>query len=129
MASALLGLLTTWATRRTGRFTPEHRRALHGFEDRLDEIERMEHGRHVASALESAWRDFLRDRWEIEAGSPSSRWSRELGARGASTEAGGALEKLAEDIHYLRYAPQLSSTEALQGEMVERSRQILRSLH
>jgi hypothetical protein len=129
MASALLGLLTTWATRRTGRFTPEHRRALHGFEDRLDEIERMEHGRHVASALESAWRDFLRDRWEIEAGSPSSRWSRELGARGASTEAGGALEKLAEDIHYLRYAPQLSSTEALQGELVERSRQILRSLH
>ena len=129
MASALLGLLATWVTRRSDRFTPDHRQALHVFEDRLDAIREIEHGRHVATGLEAAWRDFLRDRWQIPASTASSGWSRELTGRGASEQASEDLEKLAEDIHYLRYAPQLSSTEALHGELLQRSRQILRSLH
>ncbi len=129
MASALLGLLVTWVTRRTDRFSPEHRQALHAFEDRLDTIGDIEHSRHIAQELEGGWRDFLRARWELPPGTSSNQWSESLAERGASQRACDELERLAEDIHYLRYAPQLSSNEALESELVQRSRQILKLLH
>ncbi len=129
MASALLGLLVTWVTRRTDRFSPEHRQALHTFEDRLGSIGDIEHSHHIARELDGAWRDFLRDRWEVPSDTSTSQWSDELAERGASKKACAELGRLAEDIHYLRYAPQLSSNEALEVELVHRSRQILKSLH
>ena len=129
MATAVLGLLMTWVTRRSDRFSPEHRPALHAFEDRLATIGDIEHSRHIAAELESAWRDFLRDRWEVPPGSSPNHWSRDLGERGASERTCNEIERLSEDIHYLRYAPQMSSNEALEAELVQRSRQILKSLH
>ena len=39
-----------------------------------------------------------------------------------------ALVKLADDLHYLRYAPKLSSTDGLKRELVERSRKLARNL-
>ena len=89
----------------------------------------MEQGRHVAAALDAGWRDFLAHRWEVPATASSGQWRTALTERGASERAATELAKLAEDIHYLRYAPQLSSSEALQGELVQRSRRILKSLH
>jgi len=82
-----------------------------------------------AAELEEAWRTFLQDRWELSPGTPSTHWRLELERHGADPKASEELEKMSEDLHYLRYAPQLSSTEALQHELVQRSRQILKSLH
>jgi hypothetical protein len=128
MSAALLGLVATWVVRRSDRFGPQHRQALHAFEDRLHDLGRTgAHGR-IAAELETAWREFLRDRWDVSPGTATGRWHDELRGRGASDAAGSELARLVEDLHYLRYAPQLSSNEALEAELVQRSRQILKSL-
>lgn len=129
MLAALVGLVAVWATRRSDRFTPEHREAVHRLEDRLESLAALDRPRQVAAELEAAWRDYLENRWEIGPAVPANRWREELTSRGADERSSRDLEGLVEDLHYLRYAPQLSSTEALQGELVQRSRQILRSLH
>ena len=51
-----------------------------------------------------------------------------LAARGVESQVAGDLVKLADDLHYLRYAPKLSSTEELQRELVERSRKLARAV-
>jgi hypothetical protein len=127
--TALLGFVATWVTRHTGRFTPEHRAALHRLERHLDQTPTHERPRQAAAELEEAWRTFLRDRWDVAPGTPSTQWREELERHGAHHKASEELERMSEDLHYLRYAPQLSSTEALQQELVQRSRQILKSLH
>lgn len=129
MLTALLGLVVTWATRRSDRFSADHRQAIHELEHRLELAEEIDRPRQLASALEGAWCDYLRDRWEIDPSIPLNRWHTELHARGANDRASRDLERLCEDLHYLRYAPQLSSTEAIEREMVQRSRQILKALH
>ncbi|MDX1643316.1 MAG: BatD family protein, partial [Thermoanaerobaculia bacterium] len=129
MLAALLGLVVVWATRRSDRFTPEHREAVHRMEDRLESLAALDRPRQVAAELEAAWRDYLEHRWEVAPGVAANRWHDELTQRGANERASRDLERLVHDLHYLRYAPQLSSTEALQSELVQRSRQILRSLH
>jgi hypothetical protein len=51
-----------------------------------------------------------------------------LEAREADPAAAAELQRLAEDINYLRYAPQLSETGGLVAEAVDRSRRLLRRL-
>lgn len=84
--------------------------------------------RQVAGAIEDAWRDFLAARWSVPRGTPSSRWSRLMTTQGAPRDAAEELVALADDLHYLRYAPKLSSTEEMQRELVERSRRLARRL-
>ncbi|MEM1205783.1 MAG: BatD family protein [Acidobacteriota bacterium] len=99
---------------------------------RLLEQLKLAHGEQrpgqAAAAIEDAWRAYLETRWRIPRSEPSSRWSRLLAERGAPRGASEDLVKLAEDLHYLRYAPKLSSTEELQGELVERSKRLSRAL-
>ncbi len=84
--------------------------------------------RHSAARLEEAWRGFLEERWGITPGTPSTRWGQLLKAAGAAPASAEELVGLADDLHYLRYAPQLSSTEELRRELLERSRKIARRL-
>ncbi len=84
--------------------------------------------RRAAAEIEEAWREFLHDRWDLPQGSPSTRWGALLADRGARKSAADELVKLADDLHYLRYAPKLSSTEGLQRELVERSRRLARAV-
>ncbi len=84
--------------------------------------------RQAAAEIEDAWRDFLHDRWQLPPGTPSTRWATLLAARGVKSRVAGELVKLADDLHYLRYAPKLSSTEELQRELVERSRKLARAV-
>ena len=70
-----------------------------------------------------AWRRRL-----LPPGTPSTTWAERLASAGAEREAAAELARLADDLHYLRYAPQLSATAALQREAVERSRRLLRRL-
>lgn len=97
-------------------------------ERRLREAETETRPRQAAARIEEAWRELLAVRWEIPSGTPPRRWGEALAARGAEPVAAAELLRLAEDLHYLRYAPQLSETGGLVTEAVERSRRLLRRL-
>ena len=84
--------------------------------------------RQVAAGIEDAWREYLATRWSVPRGTPSSQWSRIMTTHGASRDAAEELVALADDLHYLRYAPKLSSTDEMQRELVERSRRLARRL-
>ncbi|MCG8458546.1 MAG: BatD family protein, partial [Holophagales bacterium] len=84
--------------------------------------------RQTAARVEEAWRGYLSERWNIPTGTASSRWSQLLEAEGVSPAAAEELVQLADDLHYLRYAPKLSSTDDLRRELVERSRRLVKSL-
>jgi hypothetical protein len=104
--------------------------ALHGdaVERRLREAESEPRPRQAAARIEDAWRELLAARWKIPSGTPPRRWSEALAARGAEPATAEELLRLAEDLHYLRYAPQLSETGGLVTEAVDRSRRLLRRL-
>jgi hypothetical protein len=95
---------------------------------RLREAEGEERPRQAAARIEEAWRDYLAARWSLPPGTASTVWAERLAAQGAEREAARELVQLADDLHYLRYAPQLSATETLRREAVERSRRLLRRL-
>ena len=106
------------------RRDPRRRRLL----ERLAAADDERQPRKAAAEIEDAWRQLLHDRWGLPPGSPSTEWGTLLAARGARTKTADELMKLAEDLHYLRYAPKLSSTDELQHELVERSRKLARAL-
>ncbi len=121
----LILIAVALAARRRGTSRhPERRRLLAS----LRAAAASSQPRQAAAEIEEAWRDFLHDRWDLPPGAPSTRWSSLLAARGARKEVAGELVKLADDLHYLRYAPKLSSTEELQRELVERSRRLARAV-
>jgi hypothetical protein len=95
---------------------------------RLDEAAAETRPRQAAARIEEAWRDFLVERWDIAPGTPSPRWGEALRNQGADPAAAGDLARLADDLHYLRYAPQLSACETLCGEVLATSRRLLRRL-
>jgi len=84
--------------------------------------------RQTAARIEEAWHGFLAERWEIPAGTPPPRWGALLCDRGADPQAAADLVRLADDLHYLRYAPQLSAVESLSAEALSSSRRLLRRL-
>ena len=82
----------------------------------------------IAVEIEDAWRQFLVQRWEVPEDADSSRWGDILASRDVDSEIAAAMGKLASDLHYLRFAPQLSSTESLRSDLFETSRVLLRGL-
>jgi hypothetical protein len=84
--------------------------------------------RDAAIRLETAWREFVRERWEISPGVPVAHWPERIVAAGGTASAARALVELFEELHGLRYAPELSEVEALRAEAVERSRRLARDL-
>jgi hypothetical protein len=84
--------------------------------------------RQAAARIEEAWRGFLAERWEIPAATPPPRWGALLRDRGADPQAADDLVRLADDLLYLRYAPQLSAVESLSAEALSSSRRLLRRL-
>ncbi len=110
------------------RAGPSHRTERRRLLARLAGAMTESQPRRAAAEIEEAWREFLHDRWDLPRGSPSTRWGTLLAERGARKSAADDLVKLADDLHYLRYAPKLSSTEGLQRELIERSRKLARAV-
>jgi len=104
------------------------REARHRLERGLREAQGEGRPRQAAARIEESWRQFLAERWEIPPGTPSTRWGDLLAARGADPGAARELVHLADDLHYLRYAPQLSTCESLCGEVLSRCRPLVRKL-
>lgn len=107
---------------------PFHRAEGDAMERRLREAAAESRPRQAAACLENAWRELLAERWDIPLGTPAARWGRMLAERGADPAASEELLRLAEDLHYLRFAPQLSETGSLVTEAIDRSRRLLRRL-
>jgi hypothetical protein len=84
--------------------------------------------RQAAALIEEAWRDLLAGRWGIPAATSSSHWPAMLAERGVAPDALDELGRLLEDLRFLRYAPQLSATDNLRGELISRCRSLLRRL-
>jgi hypothetical protein len=126
----VLALFVLLARRRNG--TPNgkvtDREARHRLEHGLQEAGQESRPRQAAARVEEAWRDFLAERWEIQPGTPSTRWADLLIAQNADPDAARELVRLADDLHYLRYAPQLSTCDSMVGEVLDRSRRLLRKL-
>jgi hypothetical protein len=116
-------VLTLVRRRRNG--IPGRPAARHELEKELHGAAAEPRPRQAAARIEEAWRAFLSERWEVPPGTPSPRWGELLEARGADPAAARELVRLADDLHYLRYAPQLSARETLCAEVIDRSRRVL----
>jgi hypothetical protein len=84
--------------------------------------------RPLALRIEEGWRQFLRQRFAVGPETPPSRWRELLAAQGVDGPALDDLDLLIEDLQYLRFAPQLSTTESLRADALDRSRRLLRRL-
>lgn len=119
----LLGGILLLLRRRRGS---GHGAARKELRQSLERAAREERPRQAAAAIEQAWREFLEQRWQIPPGTPSTQWGRRLVECGVRPKPAQELVQLGDDLHYLRYAPKLSSTSELRQELVERSRKLLR---
>ncbi len=113
---------------RTGIEDGEDGEEIRRFAEILREAEAEERPRQMALRLEEAWRDLLARRWGVPPATTPSRWRDLLAPQGVEAEALDELDLLIEDLQYLRSAPQLSTTDALRGDAIARSRRLLRRL-
>jgi hypothetical protein len=97
-------------------------------EQKLREAAREDRPRQAAALVEEGWRGYLARRCGLPATTPAARWGAVLAAQGMASDLADEVARLAEELHYLRYAPQLSTTGAVRDEMLARSRQLLRRL-
>ncbi len=102
--------------------------SLPAVESKLREAAREDRPRHAAALVEEGWRGYLAGRWGLPLTTPPARWGASLAAHGVAAEIAGEMARLAEELHYLRHAPQLSTTGAVRDELLSRSRQLLRRL-
>jgi hypothetical protein len=102
--------------------------SLADLEKKLKEAAREDRPRHAATLVEEGWRGLLAARWGVPATTPPPRWGAALAAHGAPPDLADDMLHLSEELHYLRYAPQLSTTSAVRDEVLSRSRQLLRRL-
>lgn len=129
-APLALGLLLLFLRRRGLGFggAGERRAARRELLRALDEAAGEERPRQFAASVEESWRRFLDARWDVPSGTPSTAWSGLLVEHGASRDPAEELVSLADDLHYLRYAPKLSSTDEIRRELLERSKRLARRL-
>lgn len=95
---------------------------------RLEDALREDRPRRAAAAIERAWREHLAEALGVPDRIPAASWPDRLRARGASREACHELREILDDLHYLRFAPELSATSALAGDLVARSERLAREL-
>ncbi|HEX4959200.1 MAG TPA: BatD family protein [Thermoanaerobaculia bacterium] len=123
-----LALLFTLVRRRsTAAVTAKGSSAAARLEQALAGVE-TERPRQVAARLEEAWRAFLAARWGLPPSAPSWKWEDFLAARRVDAATLAELGKLLDDVDYLKNAPQLSTTDTLRAEALDRSRRLLRRL-
>jgi hypothetical protein len=113
---------------RNGSTDEAHGEEARRLEEALRQAEAEERPRQMAVRIEEAWRDLLHRRWGVPRETPPSRWRELLAGQGVEEEALDELDLLIEDLQYLRFAPQLSTTEALRADALARCRRLARRL-
>lgn len=105
-----------------------HRQEARELKERLRTATEMRRPRRAAEQVEAAWRDYLARRWQIDSPGTADAWGDLLEERGAEPAAAEQMDRLAEDLRYLRLAPELSSTRAVRQDLLQRSLRLLRLL-
>ncbi len=123
--SGLLALAGFFWVRRSPRLEDE---AARRFETELAEAAREVRPRPATALLDSAWGHLLADRWSLATPPPSAIWQRIALERWVAPPLAAELGRIAEDLHFLRTAPQLSNAEALRDEIIDRSRHLASKL-
>ncbi len=101
---------------------------------RRDQVEHLVHeltaafrhraARRAVSEAVVAWEHFLITRELLPKDTPQADWGRFLRHRKVQQATMAELEKLLDDIEYLRQVPKLTDVEAMVEELVQRSREI-----
>jgi hypothetical protein len=101
---------------------------LPAFRERLRAALSEERPRRAAAGIERAWRGLLSEALGVPVGMPAASWPDKLLERGLPRDDCRTLRGLLDDLHYLRFAPELSAITALAGELVSRSEHLARDL-
>lgn len=99
--------------------------------DLMAQLERLREERKPRQAavfFEETWRRFLEQSFALPPGTPIANWRDHLLRRGIAADAADQMARLADDLHYLRYAPELSSTDELRADLLDRSQRLLKAL-
>jgi len=104
------------------------RQLLRRFREELDGALAEDRPRRAAGGIERAWRHLLVETLGLPESEAVSAWVAALEARGVPPEPRQRLAALLEDLHFLRYAPELSDTVSLAGELADRSERLAREL-
>ncbi len=123
-ATAAVGLLALFWRRQRSPRQLSRRRLL----ARLAAVRHETRPRQAAERIEEAWREYLAERWHLPSGAPISEWGHLLAGQGVRPAEAEELAAFLADVHQLRFAPELAATEALSGDLVERSRALARAL-
>lgn len=94
----------------------------------LERMREEKKPRQAAQLFEETWRRYLEKRFALPPGNPLAQWREHLLACGVAPDAADLLGRLTEDLHYLRYAPELSSTDELRADLLDRSQRLLKAL-
>lgn len=88
---------------------------------RLESVRQEEKPRQAAARLEEIVGSLLAERLNLPALLPASHWQEELASHGVGAQGAAEAARLAEEINYLRHAPQLSATDDLRNDAIERA--------
>jgi hypothetical protein len=94
------------------------------FRTRLEEVLREQRPRPMAAAVESLFQAELARRHALPAATPAAQWAERLGHNGLGRDAIEDIRSLADELHYLRYAPQISALDALRTDLATRARRV-----
>ena len=84
--------------------------------------------RRTAVEIEAVIRRYLVERWGLEVGASPGDWQHRLTASGMPEAALDRMGTLADELHYLRYAPQLSQTDLLVEQLKRTAMEWVRRL-
>jgi hypothetical protein len=118
---AASGLLFVGLMIPVARRFAERRAATRHLRRSLKQAETIGKPRPAAQAIEEAWRQFLFERWEVPKSLAPGEWPQKLVEHDVNASTVDDFSALVDDLHYLRYAPELSAYESLRKDLVERS--------
>jgi len=98
-----------------------HRPALERLRAGVGRAAAEDRPRRAGIGLERAWRSFLGEAFGVPDSVPASGWSDALADRGVPPTTRRQLTGLVDDLHYLRYAPELSDIRSVTLDLADRS--------
>lgn len=107
---------------------PESGRAASALRQALDLAAAETRSAAFAQRSEAAWRAYFEAACSLPPGTPTGRWGEVLAAARRDPALRADLEKLLEDLRFLRYAPQLASVGEIRAEAEGGSENLFRRL-
>ena len=92
----------------------------------LDGASQEARPRAFANAIDEVLRRWIDARWDIPPSTATARWLDLLADRGAHEEA-TLLRRLAEDLRYLRFAPELGSHESVRVTALANAKRLIQA--